>query len=140
VAEALSLFSNNRTQAINQYLRFMKRQPEEAMDENIEKYEHKISPVSIKKEDDPIRLSLDEIIDRVCTSENVSIDQITRKTKARRISDIRKAIVLLSEKHCSITNMELAQRLNLPPSMVSKIKSDETMRTPNVDGIMRRCE
>jgi hypothetical protein len=61
------------------------------------------------------KLSIDEIIKKVCICENINIREITKRTRIQRISDIRKAMILLSEKYSSTSNSVIAQKLNLAP-------------------------
>ena len=66
---------------------------------------------------------IDDIIKEVCINEGVTIDDITKKTRIQKISDIRKAIVLMGDRYSNASNKLLAQKLNLSSSMISKIKS-----------------
>lgn len=82
-------------------------------------------------------MSLDEIIKEVCTKEKVEIAEITMRCRMQKYVDIRKAIVLLSEKYTDTSVAELADKLNISSSMVSKIKSGMSKRTDSVDQIMK---
>lgn len=73
-------------------------------------------------------------------NENITIDYITRKTRIQKISDIRKAIVLLSEKYCNASNKILVQKLNISSSMISKIKSGDSKATDYVKEVIERWE
>jgi hypothetical protein len=55
-----------------------------------------------------------------------TIEDIIKKTRVQKISDIRKDIVLLSESYCNISNKLLSEKLNVFPSMISKIKSGDS--------------
>lgn len=138
MSDVLNMFSADRREALKQYLRFMDQKPEEIMYENFEELQPKVQ-VRKKKEAEQ-RLSIDELMEKICINEHVNINEITRRTKIRRISDIRKAIVLLSERYCNITNTMLAQKLNLPLSMISKIKSGACKGTAYVEDVIRRWE
>lgn len=141
VDDVLGVFSENRKQAVKQYLQFMDQIPEEiALRDFLElQPEVKIScRTGIGTQNE--RISIDEVIENVCLKENVSISEVVRKTRIQRISDIRKAIVLLSERHCCVTNTLLAQKLNLPLSMISKIKSGASKGTDYVQEIIRSFE
>ncbi|MFX4263665.1 transposase [Pelotomaculum propionicicum] len=135
--EALSIFSQNRTRAIKQYLQFMEQEEEEIIYKHIEEDEPENQGVKRENKGSLKEINIDEIIEKVCTYENVRISEITKKTKIQKISDIRKAIVLLSEKYCNISNTLLAQKLNLSPSMISKIKSGENKGTFVSDVILK---
>ncbi|SET01170.1 hypothetical protein SAMN05660297_01191 [Natronincola peptidivorans] len=62
------------------------------------------------------------------------------KTSIQKISDISKATVLLSEKHCNINNKLLSEKLSLSPSMISKIKPADSKGRSYVEEIIRRRE
>lgn len=138
--DILGMFSENRKEAFRQYLKFMNQEPEEITYDNFEELQLKRQVMEKEKKKEENRLSIDEIMEKVCINENVDISEITRKTKIQWISDIRKAIVLLSERHCSITNTVLAQKLNLHPSMISKIKSGTCKGTAYVEDVIRRWD
>ncbi|MDR3541307.1 MAG: hypothetical protein P4L69_10135 [Desulfosporosinus sp.] len=87
-----------------------------------------------------VRIDIDTLIDTVCKEVGVSKEEVTRRTKIQKYSDVRKAIVRISDKYGSFPNCELAKKLNLPPSMVSKIRSGESKGTQVVDEIMRKIE
>ncbi len=72
------------------------------------------------------KIRLEAIINKVCKEAEVSIEEIIRKTKIQKYSDVRKAIVRLSEKYTDVSKKELANELNLPPSMISKIISGKS--------------
>ncbi|UNC93089.1 transposase [Candidatus Contubernalis alkaliaceticus] len=134
----LSMFSENKKEAIKQYSYFMGQESEE---KNLEEFQPKIQLNDrIRKKEGEKKLSIDEIMEKVCINENVNISEIIRKTRIQRISDIRKAIVLLSESYCNISNTLLAKKLNLPLSMISKIKSGVCKRTTYVEDVIRRWE
>ena len=83
------------------------------------------------------KVQLDEIISIICELEGVSIQEIIKRSRIQKYPDIRKAIVLLSEKYSNTTAVELARKLNIPPSMVSKIKSGVSKRTEYVNEIIK---
>lgn len=142
--DVLGMFAESRREALKQYLLFMNQDPDEIIEEiiykNIDKLRPKIQAVERENADNKKRLNIDEIIEQVCMNENIGVSEITRRTRTQRISDIRKAIVLLSERYCNIMNKELAEKLNLSPSMVSKIKSGQNKGTAYVQDVIRRWE
>ncbi|WP_051273144.1 transposase [Desulfotruncus alcoholivorax] len=138
MSEVLSIFSANSREALKQYLRFMNQKPEKIIYKNFEELQPKMQ--AVKNKEAKKKISIDEIMETICINENVNIDELTRRTKIQRISDIRKAIVLLSERYCKITNTVLAQKLNLPLSMISKIKSGACKGTAYVEDVIRRFE
>ncbi|WP_366922768.1 transposase [Metallumcola ferriviriculae] len=139
--EILRMFSENRKQAVKEYLQFMEQKSEEISlrDFRESEPEEKI-PSQSGRGIQFGRISIDEVIEKVCFQEKVSINEIIRKTRIQKVSDIRKAIVLLSERHCDVTNTLLAQKLNLPLSMISKIKSGVSKRTDYVQEIIHRFQ
>ncbi len=134
----LGIFSKNHVAAYKGYREFMNIKPEKVQlslfepeaDEDNEgkKTIDKIKPIDI-----------DTLIDTVCKVAGVSMEEITRRTKIQKYSDVRKAIVRISEKYGSFTNAELAEKLNIPPSMVSKIRSGESKGTMLVDEIIEKA-
>ncbi len=126
VSFLLDTFSENRKQAIKQYIEFMDQTPDE---KEIGNYAEEHPPFLQKDINQPEKLSINEVIERVCLMESISIEELAKRSRVWKISDIRKAIVLLSETHCSVSNTALCQILNLPLSMISKIKSCESKRT-----------
>ena len=87
-----------------------------------------------------IRIDIDTLIDIVCKEAGVSREEVTRRTKIQKYSDVRKAVVRISEKHGKFANAELAKKLNLPPSMISKIRSGDSKGSQIVDEIIRKIE
>ena len=85
-------------------------------------------------------IKLEVIIDEVCKEAEVSLADILRRTKIQKYSDVRKAIVRLSETYCDISNKVLAEMLNIPPSMISKIKSGESCGSHLVEKIVSKIE
>ena len=139
-SDVLRMFSENRREALKQYSQFMNHEYEEEIDfDKFEEFQSGMQVIERENEDKEKELSIDEIIEKVCNNENVNISEITRRTKIQRITDIRKAIVLLSEKHSNIKNIELAHKLNLSISMISKIKSGVS-KGANVEDVIQRWE
>jgi len=136
--EILGLISPNRKEAIKQYIELMIHEQGEISYENLDGVQiqnrTRINTEQHKKK------SIDEIIKTVCCNEKVSINEVTKRTKLQKIVDIRKAIVLLSERYCDTSNIELAVKLNLSPSMISKIKSGESKGTTYMEEVIKRWE
>lgn len=86
------------------------------------------------------KIKLEAIINEVCKEAEVSIEETIRRTRIQKYSDVRKAIVRLSEKYSDTPQKELANKLNLPPSMISKITSGKSRGTQLVDELMRKFE
>lgn len=140
-SEVLSIFSDNRNRAIRQYLQFMSEVEEvETPIEHFHEFNTEILTTEKKTLEKEKKLSIDEIIEKVCINEDIEINEIIKRTKIQKISDIRKAIVLLSERYCSATNSMIAQKLNLPLSMISKIKSGISRRTAYVNDVIEKWE
>lgn len=140
MSDILSIFSENRREALKQYSQFMNQDLGEIIYDNYKEFQPKIHSVERRNEEVDEDLNIDEIMEKVCINENVNINEITRRTKIQRMSDIRKAIVLLSERYCNISNTALALKLNLSQSMISKIKSGASKGTTYVEDVIRRCE
>lgn len=168
--EALNLFGKIREKAIRNYLQFINQGQDKITDiedmyEDIKQWES-VGSKGIKSSNssNSSNSSIDsiasddgrkdsevvtgqkpdvlEIIEEICSNENITIGEIARRTKIQRVSDIRKSIVILSEKYCEPApkTKELAQILNLPPSMISKIKSGESKGTSYVEEVIERWE
>ncbi|MFZ5642685.1 MAG: transposase [Bacillota bacterium] len=139
VSFILSILSENPATAQKQYRQFMNIEPDTT---TIEQYQAVLGPEEELK--NPMirnrKIKLEVIVDEVCKEAGVVLEEIIRRTKIQKFSDVRKAIVRLSEKYSEITNIELARRLNIPPSMISKIKSGECRGTHLVDEIMSKIE
>lgn len=139
--EVLSIFSTDRNRAVGQYFQFMNEADEkEAPIEDFQEQNAGIQAAERKNAEAEKKLSIDEIIEKVCRYENIDKSEIIKRSRIQRISDIRKAIVLLSERYCSASNLVIAQKLNLPPSMISKIKSGVSRRTTYVNDVVEKWE
>ena len=143
-ADILSRFSGNKREALQRYLDFMNQELEEIPFEGFEELHPKATTIEANKdipgkENPAEELTIDEIIQRVCANESVDVAGIF-KTKIQRISDIRKAIVLLSTRHCRISSAELAEKLGLSLSMISKIKSGNYKGTDYLEQVIRKWE
>ena len=136
----LSIFSENKNKAVKQYLQFMNQDDTEIIYVNTDELQPTNIAVKNEKKERIKNINIDEIIEEVCINENVTIEDITKKTRVQRISDIRKAIVLLSESYCNVSNKLLSQKLNVSSSMVSKIRSGSSKGTAYVEEVMRRWE
>ena len=136
----LRTFSEDRGEAINQYLQFIDQEQEEIeiVYESCDVLHPRMQAAACEQKKAKTLLTIDELIEKICINENVIIGDIIKRTKIQRISDIRKAIVLLSEKYCDVTNTLLAQKLNLSMSMISKIKSGTCKSTPYMEAVMQK--
>ncbi|MDR3586946.1 MAG: transposase [Desulfosporosinus sp.] len=135
----LGIFSENHVAAHKQYRVFMNIKPDKIelkIDEPDKPGDNEINK-TIGRD---IRIDIDTLIDIVCKEAGVSREEVTRRTKIQKYSDVRKAVVRISEKYGSFANAELARKLNLPPSMVSKIRSGDSKGTQIVDEIIRNIE
>lgn len=137
----LGLFSDTFIKGVKGYKEFM-----DIKNNNIRSIEDYLLDEKeyLNKEEEKViekkRLKIDELIELVCKVEEVKREDIIKRTKIQRYSDIRKAIVLLSEEYVDITNTELASKLNIPLSMVSKIKSGVSKKNEEVKRIIRLVE
>ena len=140
---ALELFAKNKKKARQEYLELMNKVAEEEVE-----YLDEEDVITTKKDtieltqenDNRTCISTEEIIKRICLNEDIIPEELTRKTKIRRIADARKAVVILSGKYSWKSNSELASRLNLSSSMISKIKSGEREISSAVQEIILRFE
>lgn len=131
------LFSKNPEKWIKIYNEFMNINNRNI--ENIEKYLLDEKEYLNKKDEEileKIRLDIDELIEIVCKVGEVKKENIIKRAKIKKYSDVRKAIVLLSEKYVEISNTELAKKLNIAPSMVSKIKSGISKKNEEVERLI----
>ncbi len=137
-AFVLKMFSPDKEKAIVQYSKFLKQEPEDkGCYDTIEVLEKLRNTEHDKQEQ---ALSLDDLIQIICRNENISTELITKKDKTQIISNARKAIIILSDKYCMISNTELAKHLNLTPSMTSRIRAKKFKQTAKVEGIINRFE
>ena len=136
----LSIFSQDINKAVKEYLQFMNQYDTEPIYRNTDEFK----PQNLAEKNENIEqiknINIDEIIEKICINENVTNADITKKTRIQKITDIRKAIVILSEKNCNVSNKLLSEKLNLSPSMISKIKSGESKDAPYVEEIIKRWE
>ncbi len=136
----LNMFSNRKDKAIGQYMHFLNQEPEKITYKDTQVVQQQIQDSKDQQAEAPLEISIDKLIEVVCTNEKINVSQITDKNRTRRISDIRKAIILLSDKHCKITNNELAHRLNLTPSTTSRVRNGDFKRTAYCEDVMRRYD
>ncbi|QNO13303.1 hypothetical protein HYG86_00170 [Alkalicella caledoniensis] len=73
------------------------------------------------------KYSVMQIIKCVSVISNMSLDEITKKSKNRKHVNARKAIVILCSKYAEITNIELGKILNISPSVIARIKGEGTV-------------
>ncbi|MFA5524102.1 MAG: transposase [Tissierellales bacterium] len=135
----LGLFARDKKRAVRVYKEFMDARSRED-EEDIEDYLLKEIRYSKADNYEAQIIDIDKIINRICELEKVNIDEITKRSRIQKYSDIRKAVVLLGEKYTNITSTELANKLRIPLSMVSKIKSGESKRTEYVENIIEKFE
>ena len=133
----LKIFSEDKNNAIKQYLQFMNQEDTEITYVNTDELHS--SSVAVKNKKNELKnINIDEIIGAVRANEGVTIEEIIKKTRVQKISDIRKAIVLLSESYCNVSNKLLSEKLNISPSMISKIKSGDSKGTAYVEEVIKR--
>ncbi|HAN10037.1 MAG TPA: hypothetical protein DCP90_05405 [Clostridiales bacterium] len=119
VENVLKVISKNKMQAIKGYLEYMKGEIDD-----IEEQEYKIEEAQrFKLRCSKKLINIEDLIEEVSKQEMVEVEEIVKKTKKRNISDIRKAIIILSETNCEINNISISNKLNIDATMVSKIKN-----------------
>ena len=129
----LNILSHNKVKARAEYKKYI----EEGADD-IEECEYEVEEAQTGNIHRTKKMGIDTLIAKILEQENVGLEEIKMRTKQQKISDIRKIIVLLAVKHCETTSTELANKLNLQVSMISKIKAGEVMRTDYMEEIIGR--
>lgn len=134
--EVLKIISKNKKQALKEYLEYMKEEIDE-----IEEQEYKIEEAQrCKLEKKETYIELEELIEKITEQEGKKKEDIRKKTKKPEITNIRKAIIKLSEKACKVTAKELANSLNLDISVISKIKNGDSRMTDGARRIISNFE
>ncbi len=136
----LNMFSSDTEKAIVQYSRYLKQKPEDKDYKDIVDAPEMMQITEHEKPAQEDTLSLDDLIELICHNENISSALIFNKDKTQKVSNARKAIIILSDKYCSISNTKLAEHLNLAPSMTSRIKAKRFKQTARVKDIIKRFE
>ncbi|SDZ12181.1 transposase [Tindallia californiensis] len=139
----LSLFSQRKREAVERYQQFLNQK--DIAEEKIEYLNAdeflSTQPPSKNVKKDPVEtISIDRMIEEIAENEKLLISDVSKKTRQQKISDIRKAIVLLSDKYSNDSNKQLSEKLNVSTSMISKIKSQDSQKTACVEKIMERWE
>ena len=128
----LKIISKNKTQAIKGYIEYMKGEPDD-----IEEVEYRIEEAqSCKLDRREDYMTLEELIESVVEQEGIEKEELKKKKRKHNISDIRKAIIKLSEEKCNVTNKEIAYKLEMDITLVSKIKNDNSRMNEKVKRIM----
>ncbi|MFZ7104144.1 MAG: transposase [Peptococcaceae bacterium] len=86
------------------------------------------------------KIESDYIIECVCKIAGVKKEEISKRSKLQKYSDIRKVIVLLCNRYSRMSGTALAGALNIPLSMVSKIKSGESKLSPAAEELLKKVE
>ncbi len=136
----LNMFSPDTKKAIVQYSQYLKQKPENKDYEDTVEVPEMIQNTEHEKLEQEDTLSFDDLIELVCRNEGISKELIINKDKTQKVSNTRKAIIILSDKYCSISNIKLAEHLNLAPSMTSRIKAKRFKQTAKVEDIIKRFE
>ena len=124
----LKILSNSKAKAIAGYKRYMKE-----VDGDVDQVEYEVTEAQKGNLDKTKYIELDKLIEEILEQEKVTLEQIREKTKKQKISDIRKVLVILAEKNCKTTSTELANKLNISISRISKIRAGEIMTTIHMD-------
>lgn len=132
----LSIFSNNRANAVRGYLEFINEEDDDIEEacftiDEVPEAKHAAYRSNVRQV-----ITIDELINEILKQENIILDELIRRNRSQKIVDIRKAIVLLSGEFCKEKNREIAQKLNISESLVSKIRSKEAKETPYLIEIM----
>lgn len=135
----LGLFSTNEKQAIKKYLAFMN---EISYTENtVDLYNETYQPTSETSSNAKSSISastnkgkgmsFEELLGIILNQEQLTINDVRIGGiggsgiggRKRRMSDLRKVIILLSREHTIVSNQKLACALNIDPARVSRILS-----------------
>ncbi|MFZ5944768.1 MAG: transposase [Bacillota bacterium] len=138
----LKTLSENRSRAIKIYNEYLKLKDKND-DTLIEEYKLEIdSCEGINQESNNSRkkIECDYIIEYVCKIAQVKREEVIKRSKFQKFSDIRKVIVLLCKKHSNISSTDLANTLNIPLSMVSKIISGDSRLSSGATVILEEIE
>lgn len=139
----LGLFSANEKQAVKKYLAFMN---ETSYTENIvdlynETYQ---STSGASSNDKPSissstnkEMSFEELLSTILNQEQLTINDVRIGgaggsgigVRERRMSNLRKVIILLARKYTTVNNQRLACALNIDPARVSRILSSAGIET-----------
>jgi len=112
----LNILSTNRKKAIKCYKEYMMAPMEEIEESEYEEIESQSStPIHIENEKE-----VDELINSILKITKVTKEELVSRTRRRQIADTRKVIVNLADK--TISNRELADKLELTTSAVSKMR------------------
>lgn len=135
----LGMFSEDYKKAHRLYEEFMNlNNGDNDIDDYTIKYE---SSVAMGEDiDKSSTMDIDEIIDLICLRAGVKREEIIRRSKIQKYSDTRKAIVLINDKYAIMRSTELAQKINIPLSMISKIKSGESKSNKFVEELVNDFE
>lgn len=128
----LKTISHNKTIALKGYKEYMMEDIED-----IEPCEYRITEAqrSIPKLKETDK-RLDEIIEKITEQEKVTIEELTSKSKLKKISDIRKVIIIISDK--DITNKEVSKKLNISETAVSKIKTGSYKNSDSIKEMVKK--
>ena len=117
----LSLFSENKTTAVHHYLDYMDEKEETVgtlkpseLEEGTQDHQPEIADKKI------IRKSLNELVEAVAEFCEITITELTGRSRIRRLTDARKILMLVVQENTTITQREVAERLELSTAAVSK--------------------
>ncbi|WP_353894584.1 helix-turn-helix domain-containing protein [Proteinivorax hydrogeniformans] len=80
---------------------------------------------------------MDRIIDVVCEKVDISKKELAQKTKQQSYVDARKAIILLSTRYSTVTNIEISNRLGISSPVISNVKRGKGDVSDSVKKLMR---
>ncbi|MGV8146403.1 MAG: hypothetical protein ACLKAK_09255 [Alkaliphilus sp.] len=67
--------------------------------------------------------SIEALIEEIIKKEGITNEELISKERTRKVSRARKKVIMRAEKECQVTKTELAKRLNLKITAISKTKS-----------------
>ncbi|WP_353892798.1 transposase [Proteinivorax hydrogeniformans] len=86
---------------------------------------------------DDNEVDIDRIIDMVCEKVDISKKELAQKTKQQSYVDARKAIILLSTRYSTVTNIEISNRLGISSPVISNVKRGKGDVSDSVKMLMR---
>ncbi|HAN09065.1 MAG TPA: transposase [Clostridiales bacterium] len=126
----LKVISSNKAVALKGYKEYMKEKIEE-----IEPCEYEVTEAQRntpnKKETGKI---LEDIINKILEKEKITMKELMSGSKLQKISDIRKAVVILAD--ADISNKEISDKLNISASVISRVKAKEFKKTDYLERII----
>lgn len=121
IAFPLGLFSEDQGTALGRYLDYMDEEEETIgtlKPGELEEGTPDHQPETQEKK--KIRKPLDELIEAVAQTYGITVQELTGRSRIRTFTNARKILMLIVHEHTTITQREVAERLQLSTTAVSK--------------------